>query len=317
MFALLPLLISYSLVAQSNNADYVHHETGLKFPSQLVGFARFSTQELPKKEYGTVVQYNDLAHKGLVGVTIYVYPVPPGAQTEGELPPCVVQEFRQTKNGVMMIVKAGRYENVRWLSETKGVVSTAAMKWSYLKARCELGTKSGTNLSLIYLALYNPQYFLKIRATMVKQLGPEMETKVDRFLEELLRYSSEIRLEEPVSESNNPNILSLIDEFVRDPLRYSRHVPLILKFGIESNDVVIVLDGNTLPWATKEYKYKELLLAAYCGGNIRSQLTKKVVADAPEAGRQVLFSVYKKLQTQDPGYVVPEIEEVMKSCQPK
>jgi hypothetical protein len=88
---------------------------------------------------------------------------------------------------------------------------------------------------------------------------------------------------------------------------------VIVRFAQESEHVTITLSSAVTPWigGKQEYKYSEILLAAYIAGNLKSQLERGKNEDDPHAGLVQVFKTYAQLKEADGKFKVPEIDKLM------
>ncbi len=91
----------------------------------------------------------------------------------------------------------------------------------------------------------------------------------------------------------------------------------VTRFGRESNDVLLIIGPETLPWVRTEVsesdaRIRALLMAAYFGGDIKSQLQKGRPDDDPYRGWLAAIRAYRQIQKKEPGVSVPEMDELIR-----
>jgi len=91
----------------------------------------------------------------------------------------------------------------------------------------------------------------------------------------------------------------------------------VARFGQESDDVLITVGAETLPWVQAdvpeaEAKVRALLMAAYFAGDIKSQLEKHHPVDDPYSGWISVIRAYRQILKKQPEMVIPEVEELVK-----
>jgi hypothetical protein len=91
----------------------------------------------------------------------------------------------------------------------------------------------------------------------------------------------------------------------------------VARFGQESDDVLITVGAETLPWVQSdapaaESKVRALLMAAYFAGDIKSQLEKHRPVDDPYSGWLAVIKAYHQILRKQPDMVIPEVEELVK-----
>jgi hypothetical protein len=89
----------------------------------------------------------------------------------------------------------------------------------------------------------------------------------------------------------------------------------VARFGQESDDVLITVGAETLPWVQTdvpeaEAKIRALLMAAYFAGDIKSQLEKHRPVDDPYRGWLSVIRAYRQILKKHPDMVIPEVEEL-------
>lgn len=87
----------------------------------------------------------------------------------------------------------------------------------------------------------------------------------------------------------------------------------ITRFGKESDAVTLIVGPETLPWVRTDVseaqaRIRALVMAAYFGGDIKSQLQKGRPGDDPYRGWLAAIRAYRQIQRQEPGMVIPELE---------
>jgi hypothetical protein len=91
----------------------------------------------------------------------------------------------------------------------------------------------------------------------------------------------------------------------------------VARFGRESDDVLINVGAETLPWvqtdvSESEAKVRALLMAAYFAGDIKSQLAKHRPVDDPYSGWLDVIRAYRQMLKKQPDLAIPEVEELVK-----
>jgi|CZKI01.1.fsa_nt_gi hypothetical protein len=93
---------------------------------------------------------------------------------------------------------------------------------------------------------------------------------------------------------------------------------IILKFAIESDDVVVDLGADAVPWCDVKKGLQEvsgagqrgLLLAAYVCGSVRAQLQSGKQDPNPLAGWVAMLRVYRAMRIRE-GVEIPEVETLL------
>ena len=91
----------------------------------------------------------------------------------------------------------------------------------------------------------------------------------------------------------------------------------IARFGQESDEVLITVGADTLPWVQADVpeaqaKVRALLMAAYFAGDIKSQLEKRRSVDDPYRGWLSVIRAYRQILKKQPDMVIPEVEELVR-----
>jgi len=91
----------------------------------------------------------------------------------------------------------------------------------------------------------------------------------------------------------------------------------VARFGQESDDVLITVGVETLPWVQAdapeaEAKVRALLMAAYFAGDIKSQLEKHRPVDDPYSGWLSVIKAYRQILKKQPEMVIPEVEDLVR-----
>jgi hypothetical protein len=87
----------------------------------------------------------------------------------------------------------------------------------------------------------------------------------------------------------------------------------IVEFITKSDKVNVVVSPETAPWVNKgNNENSALLLVAFLAGNALSQLDSGIKRSDPYSGTLQVFRLYRRLQTKNKKYQVPEIEELFK-----
>lgn len=94
----------------------------------------------------------------------------------------------------------------------------------------------------------------------------------------------------------------------------------VTRFGKESEAVLITVGPETLPWVQAdvpepEAKVRELLMAVYFAGDIKSQLEKRRPEDDPYRGWLAVIKAYRQIRRKQPEVVIPEVEELIRKEQ--
>jgi hypothetical protein len=92
----------------------------------------------------------------------------------------------------------------------------------------------------------------------------------------------------------------------------------ILRFALESDDVVVDLGTDAVPWCDVKRGMADLphsgerglLLAAYLAGSIRAQLAGGATDSSPYAGWVHMITVYRAMKTRQ-GVDIPEIDRLV------
>jgi hypothetical protein len=96
-----------------------------------------------------------------------------------------------------------------------------------------------------------------------------------------------------------------------------RAAEIVTRFGKESEAVLITVGPETLPWVQEdppepEAAVREMLMAVYFAGDIKSQLQKRRPEDDPYSGWLAVIKAYRQIRRKQPEVVIPEIEEMIK-----
>jgi hypothetical protein len=91
----------------------------------------------------------------------------------------------------------------------------------------------------------------------------------------------------------------------------------VTRFGRESDDVLLIIGPETLPWVRNdvpaaEVRPRSLLLAAYFAGDIKSQLLRGAARDDPYHGWLAAIRAYGQLRRAHPELEIPEIDELIR-----
>lgn len=128
-------------------------------------------------------------------------------------------------------------------------------------------------------------------------------------------FSSSLAAAEPRPEMNDRDFSRLGVVFLENPLADAapRYARLLLAFAMQAKSVAVVMGDEEIKWVgikTKD-KHSLLLFAAYCAGNVQSQLNSGVKRNDRYAGLLYLFRVYRFLQEKDKDYKLDEIEDLL------
>jgi len=91
----------------------------------------------------------------------------------------------------------------------------------------------------------------------------------------------------------------------------------VARFGRESDDVLLVIGPETLPWVrtdapAAEVRVRSLLMAAYFAGDIKAQLQQGEARDDPYHGWLDAIRAYGQIRRKQPELAIPEIEELIR-----
>ena len=91
----------------------------------------------------------------------------------------------------------------------------------------------------------------------------------------------------------------------------------VTQFGRDSNDVLLIVSPDTLPWvqtnvSEADAQVRALLMAAYFAGDIKSQLQKGRPGDDPYSGWLAAIRAYRQVQKKQPRVSIPEIEDLIR-----
>ena len=108
--------------------------------------------------------------------------------------------------------------------------------------------------------------------------------------------------------------LQAIAALEADPLAFEKagQFGQIVKFAEASDDVVVSVDSDLLPFfiEANRNRHSPLLIASFIGGNVRSQLNRKVAQDDSYAGLVMLLKTYDAIRAAEPDYDDPEIDKL-------
>lgn len=292
---------------------YMERRTMIMFPSVLDGLRLVSQQELATPGNGICVKYLQGATDG-TALDVFVSDCDDKDAKDG----IGAQEAKQSFNLALIEISdlssKDIYKKLSFGFRRKLELPSADPKRPFeaLAAKCsfELEGRGEVN-SYVLVSVYNG-CLLKLRLTM--QRTPDSDTRFDRLAKafaSLLRKSGKTNVDAGTKES----ILNAVKALENDPLATGTlAAPAILDFAKDSEDVTVSLNPSTLPWiaAGERLPHQELLLAAFVGGNIRSQLLESKLEDSPVDGMRCVFKVYMKLRESKPSLRSPEIERLMR-----
>jgi hypothetical protein len=91
---------------------------------------------------------------------------------------------------------------------------------------------------------------------------------------------------------------------------------VVARFGKESDEVLITVGAETLPWVQSdvpedEARVRALLMAAYFAGDIKSQLDKRRPSDDPYSGWLAAIRAYRQIRKKQPDMVIQEMEDLI------
>jgi hypothetical protein len=117
-------------------------------------------------------------------------------------------------------------------------------------------------------------------------------------------------IQDPNTVPDKDQVLKAIDRFIATPAP-GEDAKLINQFAEKSDECLVHVSQEVLPWTTHEppYKYQRALLTAFIAGNIKSQLASGKVADDSYAGVLATIKVYERLRERDAEFKAPEIDE--------
>src|SRR5262249_42872035 len=90
------------------------------------------------------------------------------------------------------------------------------------------------------------------------------------------------------------------------------HAKTIMTFTDETPKAAVVITDTEVKGFGKDEKREPLLLAAYCAGNVQSQLHSGVVRNDRYSGLLYLFKTYRALQAADKEFKIAAVEELLK-----
>jgi len=121
---------------------------------------------------------------------------------------------------------------------------------------------------------------------------------------------------QPISRSD---VLAAIAVLEKDPTGPDAPAAAktVTRFGRESDDVLLLVGAETLPWVQAdappaEKEVRTRLVAVYFAGDIKSQLQQGVARDDPYHGWLAAIRGYVQFRQKQPGLVIPEIEELIR-----
>ena len=117
-------------------------------------------------------------------------------------------------------------------------------------------------------------------------------------------------IDDPKAVPSKPDVKAAIERFLASP-GPGDDAKMINQFAQNSNDVMVGMSYQVLPWAAHkpEYKYSGALLTAFVAGNVKSQLDSGKNGDDPYAGVLGVIKAYEVLQKRDNTLKIPEIDE--------
>ena len=109
-------------------------------------------------------------------------------------------------------------------------------------------------------------------------------------------------------------VRAAIASLQKDPLAATSNgdVALIEKFAEESEDVLVNLNPQVVPYArqTPDAKHAKTLFGAFLAGNVLSQLDSKKNADDSYAGAKTMLATYAQLTAKDPTFTDEHMEKL-------
>ncbi|HTZ21093.1 MAG TPA: hypothetical protein VMC06_09445 [Opitutaceae bacterium] len=119
---------------------------------------------------------------------------------------------------------------------------------------------------------------------------------------------------EPVSKSEAREAIAVLEKSVLSA-DAAEAAATITRFADESEDVLIVVGPETMPWvqesAGPDAKVRELLTAAYIAGNVKAQLAKRQPNDDPYNGWLFVLKAYREIRGKKSRITIPEVEELL------
>ncbi len=85
---------------------------------------------------------------------------------------------------------------------------------------------------------------------------------------------------------------------------------IVIEYALDSDDVVILLDTQFIPFYGKS-QWSTHLFAAYLAGNIEEQLEQNKKTYATYDGLIFMLNTYDEIQKQDKGFKIPELERMV------
>lgn len=124
---------------------------------------------------------------------------------------------------------------------------------------------------------------------------------------------------EPVSRPEVLAAIAVLEHDITAP-EAVKAATTVMRFGKESNDVLITVGLDTMPWmrtdvSRSEARVREMLMAAYCAGDIKSQLAKRRAEDDPYRGWLAVIKAYRQIRQKQPEVRIPEVEELIEKEQ--
>ncbi len=297
-------------------SPYLNARTGLMFPAWLDGLPLRGPHDYGKPALGISVKYAQ-EDGALPALDIYVYGDQQQDMKDGCEAPAVQKSFNSALQEISKLEAKGAYSNVKFLYRGKMELLCAdGSKLSALAAKISLNSEKKGKLRSYVLILAYKEAFLKLRLSEQDKPGEEAapDARFDRIVKALgllLNKGNATSVDPDVKDS----VLNAVKALEDDPLSGGMvALPAIVAFTRDSEDVTVTLSPEVLPWlkSPEKPRHSELLLGAFMGGNVRSQLMRNVREDSPIEGLRCVFAVYRKIQLSEPSFKSPGIERLMK-----
>jgi len=225
--------------------------------------------------------------------------------------------FNSALSEISQLEAKGLYSKVKFLSRGRAeLVCSDGARIPALSAKMTFDAPQRGSVRS-YLAVFGCKgAIFKLRMSLQDKPGSEaaLDASYEKALAalgQLLNRGNATSVDPDLKES----VLNAVKALEDDPAGSGMMaLPAVFAFARDSEDVNITLSPAVLPWLKDREKpaQAELLLGAYIGGSVRSQLQRNVREDSPVDGLRCLFTVYKKLRASGATAASPEIEKLMK-----
>lgn len=184
-----PPIDRQALTPATDQEVFVHPNTGMEFPGEVIGFKRGKVMTYDREGRDISVSYNRLGPLYNYAVTVYAYPSRAGLTQDGLLKPVSEAELESEWDAVCRKLESThKDDNWTWQVRTRGMISWSdrAMDGFFAAASYENPLPFGGVqwASAVYL-LRTPHGFLKYRFSFPDSYGDGGIESMKEFLGEL------------------------------------------------------------------------------------------------------------------------------------